>query len=189
MSNTEHAGVSHKDIVDAVARVRETAPGYDWDCVPGRWLVYTLLLALPFSARVVRPDHAVNPVWLCKPKNRVKGVQRQRNLTGMPAIPLLSDDQYLLPELVGTMFDCTVLAGDALRPVADAWCRHALDGLFRAGRVVRPLRDVAERARALARAAAALEDEDSVGRLTTSLVSSTDSDADSGSYVDSASEP
>ena len=190
MSNTEHAGVSHKDIVDAVARVRETAPGYDWDCVPGRWLVYTLLLALPFSARVVRPD-VVNPVWLCKPKNRVKGVQRQRNLTGMPAaIPLLSDDQYLLPELVGAMFDCTVLAGDALRPVADAWCRHALDGLFRAGRVVRPLRDVVERARAFARAAAALEDEDSVGRLTTSFVSSsTDSDAGSGSSVDSASEP
>jgi hypothetical protein len=63
MSNTEHAGVSHKDIADAVARVRETAPGYDWDCIPGRWLVYTLLLALPFSARVVRPN-AVNPVWL-----------------------------------------------------------------------------------------------------------------------------
>ncbi len=54
---------------------------------------------------------------------------------------------------------------------------------------MRPLRDVAERARALARAAAALEDGESVGRLTTSLVSSTDSDADSGSYVDSASEP
>jgi hypothetical protein len=54
------------------------------------------------------------------------------------------------------MFDCTgtVLAGDALRPVTDAWCRHALDGLFRAGRVVRPLRDAAERARALGRAAA-----------------------------------
>ncbi len=34
MSNMEHAGVSHKDIVDAAARVRETAPGYDWDCVP-----------------------------------------------------------------------------------------------------------------------------------------------------------
>ncbi len=71
------------------------------------------------------------------------------------------------------------------------WCRQALDGLFRAGRIVRPLRlrDIAERARAVARVAAALEDEDSVGRLTTSFVSSTDSDADSGSYVDSASEP
>jgi hypothetical protein len=54
------------------------------------------------------------------------------------------------------------------------------------------LRDVAERlgARAFMRAAA-LEDEDSVGRgrLTTSFVSSTDSDADSGSYVNSGSEP
>jgi hypothetical protein len=89
-------------------------------------VLYTLLLALPFYARVVHPD-AVNLVWLCKPKNRVKGVQRQRNLTGMPAIPLLSDDQYLLPELVGAKFDCTVLTGDALHPVANAWCRHALD--------------------------------------------------------------
>ena len=188
MSNTEHAGVSHKDIIDAVERVRDAAPGYNWECVPGRWLAYTLLLALPFSSRVVRPD-ARCPVWLCKPKRRVKGVQRERDLTGMPAsVPVLPDDQYRLPELVGAMFDRTILADDALRPVADAWCRHALNGLFRVGRIVRPLRDVAEKTRAAARAAAALGG-DSDGRLTTSFVSTTDSDAGSGSTADSDSEP
>ena len=192
MSNTENAGVSHSGIVDAVDRVRDAAAGYDWKCDPGRWLVYTLLLALPFSERVVRPD-AGCPVWLCKPKRRVKGVQRERDLTGMPAaVPVLPDDQYSLPELVGAMFDRTILADDALRPVADVWCRHALNGLFRVGRVVRPLRDAAEKARAVARvaaaAAAALEG-DSDDRLTTSFVSSTDSDAGSGSTADSVSEP
>jgi hypothetical protein len=121
-----------------LAHVREAAPAYNWKCVPGQWLTYTLLLTLPFSARVVRPD-AVSPVWLCKPKRRVKGVQRERDLTGMPTVlPVLPDDQYSLPELVGAMFDSTVLAGDAIRVVADTWCRHALDRLHRAGRVVRP---------------------------------------------------
>jgi hypothetical protein len=46
---------------------------------------------------------------------------------------------------------------------------------------VRPLRDAAERARAAARAAAALEDGDADEWLMTALVSSTDSDAGSGS--------
>jgi hypothetical protein len=64
-------------------------------------------------------------------------------------------------------------------PASEAPGRGALNGLFQVGRVVRPLRDagvqVAERARAFARAAAALvEDEESVGRLTTSFVSSTE---------------
>jgi hypothetical protein len=69
------------------------------------------------------------------------------------------------------MFDSTVLAGDAIRVVADTcqWCPHALDGLHRAGRVVRPLRDAAERTRAAARAAAVLEEGDAEERLTTSL--------------------
>ena len=105
------------------------------------------------------------------------GVQRERDLTGMPAaVPELSDDQYSLPELVGAMFDRTILADDALRPVADVWCRHALNGLFRMGRVVRPLRDAAEKVRAVARVAAAAAsalEEDFDDRLTTSFVSST----------------
>ena len=109
----------------------------------------------------------------------------------MPAaVPVLPDDQYSLPELVGAMFDRAILADDALRPVANVWCRHALNGLFRVGRVVRPLRDAAERTLAVARvaAAAALEG-DPDDRLTTSFVSSTDSDAGSGSTADSVSEP
>ena len=184
MSNTQNAGVSHEEIIAAVGRVQAAAADYVCDCVPGRWLTYTLLLALPFSARVVRPD-TQSPVWLCKPKRCVKGVQHDRDLEGMPAkMPDISDDEYLLPQLVGEMFDRTILAGDALRPVADAWCRHSVDGLYRAGRVVRPLRDAAERARAAARAAAVLTG-DSDDRLTTSFVSSTDSDAGSGSTTDS----
>jgi hypothetical protein len=71
------------------------------------------------------------------------------------------------------MFDSTVLAGDAIRVVADTWCRQARDGLHRAGRVVSPLRDAAERIRAAAREAAALEEGDAEERLTTSFVSST----------------
>ena len=54
----------------------------------------------------------------------------------------------------------TILAGDAICLVADMWCRHALNGLFCAGRVVRPLRNAVERVRAAARAAAALEEGD-----------------------------
>jgi hypothetical protein len=104
-------------------------------------------------------------------------------------LPELPDDQYSLPELVGAMFDSIVLAGDAIRVVADTWCRHALVGLHRAGRVVRPLRDAAERTRAAARTAAAVEEGDAEERLTTSFVSSTDSDAGSGSTADSDSEP
>ena len=104
-------------------------------------------------------------------------------------LPELPDNQYLLPELVGAMFDRTILAGDAIRLVADMWCRHALDGLFCVGRVVRPLRNAAERVRAAARAAAALEEGDADERLTTSCGSSTDSDAGSGSTTDSISEP
>ncbi len=57
-----HAGVSHDAIREAVQLVRDAVPGYDWSCMPGRWLTYTLLLALPFPAKVVRPD-APQPVW------------------------------------------------------------------------------------------------------------------------------
>jgi hypothetical protein len=185
MSDTRAAGVSHEDIIEAVARVRDAAPGYDWNCVPGQWLMYTLLLALPFPARVVRPA-AQNPVWLCKPKRKVKGVQQERDLSGMPVLlPVLPDTHYSLPELVGHMYDCTILSGDAMRPVADAWCKFAQSNLFRVGRVVRPLRVAAETARAAVRVASMLEGD---GCSTTSFVSSTDSEAGTGSTTDS-SEP
>jgi hypothetical protein len=87
------------------------------------------------------------------------------------------------------MFDSTLLAGDPIRVVADTWCRHALDGLHRAGRVVCPLRDAADRTRAAASAASALEEGDAEERLMISFVSSTDSDAGSGSSADSDCEP
>ena len=61
MSNTSKAGVSLSDILDIAADVRAAVPGYDWACVPGRWLIYTLLLALPFPEVAVRPD-AEQPV-------------------------------------------------------------------------------------------------------------------------------
>ena len=68
MNDTRAAGVSHEDIIEAVVRVRDAVPGYDWNCVPGQWLMYTLLLALPFPARVVRPA-GQNPVWLTHEAN------------------------------------------------------------------------------------------------------------------------
>ena len=183
MSDTRAAGVSHEQIFATVQRVRDAAPGYDWNCVPGHWLVYTLLLALPFPACVVRPD-AQNPVWHCKQKRRVKGVQHERDLSGRPDLPLpeLPDAQFSLPELVGQMFDSVILPGDAMRPVADGWCRFAEGQLFRLGRVVRPLRVAAETVRAAARAAAGAGAD---GWSTTSFVPTTDTDAGSGSTADS----
>jgi len=64
MSNTSNAGVSHGAILDAVWNVREALRAYGWECEPGWWLIYTLLLALPFPAVAIRPDPR-NPVWLC----------------------------------------------------------------------------------------------------------------------------
>ena len=49
--------------IEMAADVRSATIGYQWDCEPGRWLIYTLLLALPFPAVAVRPD-AQSPVWL-----------------------------------------------------------------------------------------------------------------------------
>ena len=60
------AGVPHDDTVEVVARVCDAVPGCDWNRVTGqsRWFMLTLLLALPFPARVlVRPD-AQKPVYM-----------------------------------------------------------------------------------------------------------------------------
>jgi len=149
LSNTSNAGVSHRDTLDAVQNVRETLSGYDWDCEPGRWLIYTLLLALPFPAVAVRPDPD-NPIWLCPKKRKRKGVVPPRNLHGMPArMPMLPDVQYLLPEAVGRLFDSTILSNDALRPLADDWCRISEGNLLRAGAAIRPLRVAANVRRAI----------------------------------------
>jgi hypothetical protein len=89
-------------------------------------------------------------------------------------VPNLPEEQYRLPLLVGHMFDCTILAGNALRPIADQWCQHAMNGLMDcfAGRVVCPLREAAEKACAAARAVAAQLEGD--GRSTSSSMLSSD---------------
>ncbi len=131
---------------------------------------------------MVRPD-TMNPIWLCKPKRLTKGVRPERDLTGMPPeVPALPEEQYRLP-----LLSC----GQCLRPIiADQWCRHAMNGLLRAGRVVCPLRESAEKARAAARAAAALLEGD--GRSTSSSMSSSNPGAGSAASdvtAGSSSEP
>ena len=112
MSDTCNAGVSHADIL-AADDVRAALVGYD------QWLIYTLLLALPFPVKVVRPD-AASPISLCPPKRKRRGVVPEQNLRGMPdALPQLPDAQYRLHETMGRLFGCTVLSSDALRPSAD----------------------------------------------------------------------
>ena len=145
LSDTRNAGVSHENICSAANAVREAIDGYDWNCDPGRWLIYTLLLALPFPKMVVRPD-PVSPIWLCPQKRRRKGVVPDRNLRGMPeSIPQLPDAQYKLPEAMGQLYDCTILSSNSLRPLADMWCSMAKDNLLRAGTVVRRLRTAADK--------------------------------------------
>ena len=136
MSDTRHAGVSHFDILDAVDEVRAACPSYDWDCVPGQWLTYMLLLALPFSKKVVRPDPR-GPVWKRKPRRGQEGALQ--DAPDPAGVPEFTDAQFGLPGAVGQLFDRTILASDALRPLADAWCRHAKACLLRVGRIVRPL--------------------------------------------------
>ena len=82
LSDTRNAGVSHSDTVDAFSEVQGLIPEYQWNCVPGRWLAYMLLLAMPYPEVAVRPD-AVRPVWLCPPKRKRKGIEPPRNLRGM----------------------------------------------------------------------------------------------------------
>jgi hypothetical protein len=130
MSNTESAGVDHRAIHAAVHDAKRIARTYDWDCMPGRWLTYCLLMALPYAERVV--------------------VQPQDS-----ASPVLPDAQYSLPRAMGRVFDATVLSNDALRPLADDWCRHTVVALRIAGGVVCPLRTAAEERRESAKAAAA----------------------------------
>ena len=148
MSDTRKAGVSHDDIMAAIANVRSGIAGYLWDSTPGRWLVYTLLLAMPFPAVAVRPDPGM-AVW-----RREQSSRRAMNLRDMPILlPEIPADQYRLPELVGRLFDVTVLSRDVLRPLADAWCSMALSCLTRAGQTIRPMRAAAERRRAAAHVA------------------------------------
>ena len=147
MSDTRKAGVSHDDIIDAIANVCSGIAGYSWDSTPGRWLIYTLLLAMPFPAVAVRPDPRPGmAVW-----RREQSSRRDMNLRDMPILlPEIPGDQYHLPELVGRLFDVTVLSRDVLRPLADAWCSMALSCLTRVGQTIRPMRAAAEKRRAAA---------------------------------------
>ena len=63
-------------------------------------------------------------------------------------VPNLADTQYALPQAVGRLYDTTIISSDALRPLADMWCKFALDKLLSAGGIVRPLRAVADARRA-----------------------------------------
>jgi hypothetical protein len=62
--------------------------------------------------------------------------------------PLLDDKQYKLPLRVGKLFDSTLLPNNALRPMANVWIHWSRRQLLEIGRVVSPLRLVAERERA-----------------------------------------
>jgi hypothetical protein len=71
-----------------------------------------------------------------------------------PWLPTLPASHYSLPLAVGRLLDATVLSSDALRPLADEWCRRVVDCLRAAERLVTPLRAAAEERRELAKAAA-----------------------------------
>ena len=129
MSNTKNSGVDHQLIKTAAYEVEQLTDQYDWDCMPGKWTMYCMILAMPFSAKVVLPPPG-------------------------SASPVLPEAQYSLPRALGRLFDVTVLSSDSLRPLADDWCRHAVKGLRTAGRVVCPLRTAAEARLGPARAAA-----------------------------------
>ena len=146
ISNTANAGVSHVAITDAIEAVRGDIQTYQWEGIPAKWLMYTLLLAVPFPAIAVRPDVA-RPVWR-RPLSRNR--KSEPDTRDMPLVlPVIPDVQYRLPELVGRLFDATILSRDSLRPLADAWCSVAQNCLLRLGKVVRPLRVAAERKRAM----------------------------------------
>ena len=55
MRSTGHAGVDLLAIYSAAHSVQQLAPNYDWDCLPEKWLMNCMLLALPFSEKVVVP--------------------------------------------------------------------------------------------------------------------------------------
>ena len=46
ISDMRNAGISHSETLNAINVVQDLVPGYQWNCVPGRWLVYMILLAV-----------------------------------------------------------------------------------------------------------------------------------------------
>ncbi len=51
---------------------------------------------------------------------------------------------FSLPEAVGRLYDATILPPDALRPLADTWCRLSVKCLSELGAVIAPLRAAAD---------------------------------------------
>jgi hypothetical protein len=151
ISDSDHVST----IPTSVTGVQAAIPGYNWECLPGRWLQYLLVLAMPYSERVVRPTTDGMP-WMNLPL--VKRKQSKRQKLGQIEIirpdrapitaPLLDDIQYKLPLRVGKLFDSTLLPNNALRPMANVWIHWSRRQLLEIGKVVSPLRLVAERERA-----------------------------------------
>lgn len=151
ISDTGHIST----IPTAVAAVQEAIAGYQWDCLPGRWLQYLLILAMPYSERVVKPtDDGLS--WTHA--QLIKRRQNKRQKLGQIEIvrpdrtpveaPHLAEAQYHLPELVGRLYDSILLPANALRPLANAWIHWSRRQILAVGEVVSPLRLAAERKRA-----------------------------------------
>lgn len=136
-----------ESIIEVIKAVQSELSMYQWGGTPAKWLIYTLLsvLVVPFPAIAVRPDPAC-PVWRRKLS---KDRESQPDMRDTPLmLSVISDLQYRLPELLGRLFDGTVLSRDSLHPLASSWCSVAQNCLLRLGKVVRPLRVAAERKRA-----------------------------------------
>ena len=69
---------------------------------------------MPFPVIAIRPDVA-RPVWR-RPLSRNR--KSEPDTLDMPLVlPVIPDVQYILPELVGRLFDAIILSRDSLRPL------------------------------------------------------------------------
>jgi hypothetical protein len=150
----------------AAKRVEAALEHYQWECIPGRWLTYMLILALPFPRSAVRPPETAFLRKRVVPKlktARQRAEERARAANGendgTPRVPValpvpatLPDTQYRLPEAFGALMDAAVLPKGDLRRTADVWLVWSKRRLMTIGRVTRPLRRRAEAAREAARA-------------------------------------
>jgi hypothetical protein len=142
-------------ILTAVQAVQEAIAGYEWDCLPGRWLQYLLILAMPYSERAVKPtDDGLSWTHVQLIKRRQHKRQKLGEIETVRAdrmpveAPHLAEAQYHLPDLVGRLYDSILLPANALRPLANAWIHWSRKQLLAVGEVVSPLRLAAERKRA-----------------------------------------
>jgi hypothetical protein len=169
MNNVTEAG--HPDLIPAAAvAVRNSAAMYNWNCMPGTWLTYMLIIGLPFSAAVVRPParRYTNPAPsapLMSARQRAAakaapgaeltptGRLKRRKLPAVvdtnpiELIPPLPAEQFSLPEAFGRLMDVTLLPNNALRRTANSWSRWSYKQVFKLGSAVRPLRTAKEKER------------------------------------------